>query len=137
MTRPRHRNRAVYVFCAAAVIALGLAVRTPAFIAPGFFSKYAGDALWAVLIFLGVGLLRPRWSTLLACGVAAELCVTVEVSQLYRAPWIDAIRQTRLGKLTLGDTFGWGDIGAYLAGIAAGMVIEFTAQRMAARSGAD
>jgi hypothetical protein len=50
---------------------------------------------------------------------------SVEVSQLYHAPWIDAIRATIPGKLVLGNTFHWPDLPAYAVGIAIGALIEW------------
>lgn len=50
---------------------------------------------------------------LLALGIAWA----VEFSQIYHAPWIDAVRSTRLGRLALGFTFNWPDLLAYAAGI--------------------
>jgi hypothetical protein len=58
---------------------------------------------------------------LLALGVAWG----VEFSQLYHAPWIDAIRATLPGKLVLGNTFNWPDLPAYAVGIVIGALAEW------------
>ncbi|CAN7408146.1 DUF2809 domain-containing protein [Bosea sp. LjRoot90] len=60
------------------------------------------------------------WIALLAACVA----VTVEASQLWHAPWLDAFRQTRLGVLLLGRFFAWADIAAYLVGIGVAAVSD-------------
>jgi hypothetical protein len=44
--------------------------------------------------------------------LALAFSFAVEFSQLYHAPWIDALRGYRLGTLVLGDTVGWGDLAA-------------------------
>ena len=120
------RHRGPYVLWIALVIAAGLASRAETLALPAFVAKYAGDALWALMIFLGIGLLLPIRRTAAVATWAVILCCTVEVSQLYHAPWIDAARDTWWGRLTLGDKFAWGDIAAYLVGIAFGGVIEWT-----------
>ncbi len=57
----------------------------------------------------------------------------VEFGQLYRAPWIVAIRQTTLGHLILGADFAWGDIIAYTVGFLLVLIGEsvFFASRFA------
>ena len=47
-----------------------------------------------------------------------------QVERGWRYGWIDALRRNRLGGLILGDTFAWGDIAAYLVGIALGVAAE-------------
>jgi hypothetical protein len=110
------------------VIATGLFVRSSHF-PQGFFSKYTGDALWALVAFLGWGFVFPRWPTLPVAGLAAGFSIAIEFSQLYHAPWIDALRETLPGRLILGSGFAWADILAYLVGIGAGVVAELTWRR--------
>ncbi len=50
------------------------------------------------------------------------LTVTVELSQLYHAPWIDSIRQTTLGGLILGFGFLWSDLACYALGVLAEII---------------
>jgi hypothetical protein len=116
------------------VICLGLATRSDFVDLPPFVAKYSGDALWALMVFLGFGFLLPTRRTAHVALLAAGLSCAVEFSQLYHAPWIDAARRTRLGALALGDTFAWSDIAAYLVGIAFGATLEWAAYR-ARRSG--
>jgi len=112
------RNRAVYALLALAVVAAGLFWRSGVIPLPGWLSNYGGDALWAVMVFLGLGFLLPRASTLTVAMLALTFAWGVEFSQLYRAPWIDAIRATLPGRLVLGNTFNWPDLLAYAVGIA-------------------
>lgn len=127
--RGRARHRGLYAAWVAAVICAGLASRSESVALPAFAAKYAGDALWALMVFLGLGLLLPARPTATLAGLAAAVCVAVECSQLYHAPWLDAARRTWLGRMTLGDTFGWGDIAAYLVGIASGGAAEWAVCR--------
>ena len=124
---PHRRSRIVYAAAVLVVIAPGLWSRSESAGLPWAVAKYAGDALWGVVVFLGVGLVLPGLPTRAGVGLAAAFACAVEASQLVHAPWLDAVRGTRLGGLVLGTpaaTFAWGDIAAYLAGIAAGAVAE-------------
>jgi hypothetical protein len=69
-----------------------------------------GDALWALMVFVGFGFLFPRASTLLTALLALTFAWGIEFSQLYTALWIDALRATIPGKLVLGTTFNWPDL---------------------------
>jgi len=54
--RGRARHRGLYALWVAAVIGAGLSSRSEWLALPPFVAKYAGDALWALMIFLGFGL---------------------------------------------------------------------------------
>ena len=107
-----------------AAVVLGLASRRYAAHLPSFVALYAGDAVWALMLFVGIGLIAPAWSTARVAGVALAACLLVEASQLYHAPWIDAVRRTRLGGLVLGYGFLWSDLPCYTVGVAAGAILE-------------
>jgi len=131
-TNPGRRSRPVYAVAVLVVIALGLWSRSDAAGLPWVVAKYAGDALWGLVAFLGVGLVLPGLPTRAAAGLGVAFAGAVEASQLVHAPWLDAVRGTLLGGLVLGTpaaTFAWGDIAAYLAGIAAGAVAERSTSR--------
>ena len=119
------RRRGLYVLWVAVVICFGLGSRTEWLALPAALAKYAGDSLWALVIFLVLGLLLPTRRTAFVAGMAAVVCGAVECSQLYHAPWIDAVRRTWFGRVALGDTFAWGDMAAYLVGIVWGAVLEW------------
>lgn len=107
------------------MIVLGLGSRRLAPLLPHFLRKNAGDVLWALAVFLCCGLLLPRASTLKTGLLAALFSISIEFSQLYHAPWIEALRRTTLGGLILGYGFHWGDIICYLVGIAFGVLLEW------------
>jgi glycopeptide antibiotics resistance protein len=109
----------------ASVIAIGLLWRFSLFFLPATWSKYGGDALWSLMVFFGLGLLFPRLTTRAAAALALLFSFLVETSQLYHAPWIDAIRSTRLGALALGSIFNWPDFLAYTVGVLIGVALEF------------
>jgi hypothetical protein len=97
-------------------------------------SKYPGDALWAATLFFAIGVLFPRTPTLTRAGAANLCALAVELSQLYHAPWIDAVRRTTIGHLFLGFTFSRHDTAAYAAGIAVALLGEIAVRRAARRS---
>lgn len=109
-------------------IASGLFVRS-SWVPQGFFSKYAGDALWALVVFLGWGFLAPRATTFVIATLAVLFSVVIECSQLYHAPWIDRLRATIPGRLVLGTTFAWADMAGYLVGIFLGALGEMLVER--------
>jgi len=108
----------------AAVIAMGLASRKFPFLFPALFGKYPGDALWALMVFLGWAFFKPRASTGFLAVAALTVSCLVEFSQLYQAPWLNAIRGTTLGHLVLGSTFSWYDIAAYAVGVLIGAFLD-------------
>ena len=122
---PPARNRVLYALVAFAVIATGLFWRSGLIPLPPALSNYGGDALWALMVFLGIGFLLPKSSTGTVALLALAFAWGVEFSQLYRAPWIDAIRETIPGRLVLGNTFHWIDLFAYALGIAVGVWAEW------------
>jgi xanthine/uracil permease len=126
------RSRWVYAAAALIVIALGLVSRWEAIGLPWFVAKYSGDALWGLVVFIGLAFLFPRRSTRLVTTLAVGFACAVEFSQLFHPSWLDAIRSTLPGGLVLGtpsSTFAWGDITAYLVGITCGVVVELASYR--------
>jgi hypothetical protein len=118
------RSRVLYLLLAAATIVLGLATRRFRGVLPEAIGAYAGDVLWASMVYL---LIAAVWISApprrVAAG-AAIVALAVELSQLYHAPWIDAVRQTRIGGLVLGFGFLWSDLACYAAGIALAAALD-------------
>lgn len=83
-----------------------------------------GDALWAMMIYWLVSAVVPRVTWAQRAGVAFAICAAVEVSQLYHAPSIDAMRRSILGHLVLGSGFDARDFVSYAAGIAAAFLLD-------------
>ena len=57
------RNRLLYATFTIIVIILGLSSRKFAFALPELLNDYLGDALWALMIFIGFGFLFPKIET--------------------------------------------------------------------------
>src|ERR1017187_5125348 len=124
MMKRRQRNRLIQIILIALVCLLGIGSRRYAHVLQGFIAAFAGDTLWALAAFLGIGLVLPRASTRTIAILAMTFSVAVELSQLYHAPWIDSIRQTTLGGLVLGFGFLWSDLACYAVGVGLGVMIE-------------
>ena len=121
---PMPRSRPIYCVAILLVIALGLLSRRfPQFL-PAALGKYPGDALWALMVFLGFGFVFRRARTGVVAVAALAFSFAIEFSQLYHAPWIDAVRYTVPGRLVLGSGFMWQDLLAYAVGIGAGVLVE-------------
>ena len=118
------RPRLPLVLLACLTIALGLASRRFGEALPAFIALYAGDALWATLMYWCVALVRPRAGAWTLGLTALGIAYAVEVSQLYRAPWIDQVRTTRLGALALGQGFLWSDLACYAMGVLLAVAVD-------------
>ena len=117
------RNIPLYLALAALTIAAGLSTRLYPDHFPTFIARYAGDTLWATMVFWILAVVWRRSSTLRLTGAATAIAFAVECSQLLHAAWIDAIRSSRIGGLLLGSDFLWSDLVCYVVGvgIAAGL----------------
>jgi hypothetical protein len=123
------RSRPLYGVFLCVVIIAGLATRRSPQLFPAFVAEYAGDTLWALTVFLLLGFLFPRASTARLAMAAVAIAFAVELSQLYEARWIETLRATTIGKLTLGSGFLWSDLVCYAAGICSGAALETVALR--------
>lgn len=129
------RNRFIYALLVILVIIAGLFSRsTQAAFLPEFVTTYAGDTLWALMVFLLVALLfrdQPTWKVAI---FALTFSFAIEASQLYQAEWINTIRSTTIGALVLGSGFLWSDLACYTTGIFLGVTGEITSSAFRARS---
>jgi Protein of unknown function (DUF2809) len=130
---PPPRSRVACAIALMLVIAAGLGSRVFGRALPEVVATYAGDTLYATMVFVVLGILAPRWSTARLALTALALSCAIEVSQLYHAPWIDAIRRTLPGALVLGCGFLWSDLVCYAAGVALGAGAEAATRAASAR----
>jgi hypothetical protein len=119
------------MLCAVAVVAIGLGTRRFGTYIPEFVAQYAGDTLWALTVFLGLGIVAPRTPTLHRAILSLVVSYLVEFAQLYHAPWIDSLRNTTLGGLVLGFGFLWSDLLCYTVGVVVGAAIDAVVRRSA------
>ncbi len=111
------------------IVAAGLGSRA---LLGGLVAKVAGDALYTVLIYALVVLVRPDVRVLRAGAVALGVSFAVEFAQLTPYPaWLSS-KHVFL-RLIFGTTFGVIDLAGYLVGAASAVALH-TAWR--ARPGA-
>lgn len=122
------RSIPLYVALVCLTIGAGLATRLYPGFFPAFIARYAGDTLWAAMVFWILALGWRRAGTGWLAAGAMVIAFAVEFSQLYHAAWIDSIRRTRIGAVVLGSDFLWSDLVCYSvgAGIAAGLDVLIT-----------
>lgn len=117
------RSRLLYLILTIIVMILGLLSRKISGL-PKIIELYSGDILWALMVFLIIAFIFNKKSTIFTISWAIIFSYSVEISQLYHAPWIDSIRNTTLGGLILGFGFLWSDLICYTIGIIIGIIIE-------------
>ena len=76
-------------------------------------ASVAYEVFFMLLAFLVIP--RPKAITPIAVSVCLATCV-LEFLQLWRPPWLTAVRSTFIGKGILGTTFSWWDLPAYAVG---------------------
>ncbi len=119
------RRRIAYAGWVAVVIAAGLASRSAgASFLPDFATAYAGDTLWALMVFLALGFLFPGARTAVLAGSALGISFAVEFSQLCEMDWLKQIRATRVGALMLGQGWVATDLLCYAVGVGIGVAGE-------------
>lgn len=116
------QTRIIYAAATVSVIGLGLASRKWPALLPAMLGGYPGDAFWALMVFFGLRMLKPAGSIRALSFLALCIAYSVEFSQIYQAPWINAVRGTVLGHLVLGNSFSWMDLLAYAVGVALGAI---------------
>ena len=113
------RLRIKYFLLIGVIIILGLLSRRFT-----VFPMWIGDVLWATMVYFMVRFFFVRPPIIRIALISIIISYAIEFSQLYKAEWIDSLRNTFLGQKILGDTFFWGDLLAYTAGILLGVVID-------------
>lgn len=114
----------VYIPVIIITVGLGLFVRIKANWFPEVFNLYAGDALYAFMMYYIVCLFTNKAPVYRAIA-ALLICYVIEFSQLYQAEWINTIRQTLPGRLVLGSGFLYSDLLAYLIGITLAFLSDY------------
>ncbi len=102
----------------------GLSSRSSLIVLPEFLNVYAGDTLWALMVFWLFRTLHPSAPLLRSFAIAICFSFSIEFSQFYHAPWIDSIRTTQFGGLVLGFGFKLSDLFCYFIGIGIGFILN-------------
>ncbi|QNE34613.1 ribosomal maturation YjgA family protein [Leifsonia shinshuensis] len=124
------RRRIFLIVAAVATIAAGLTVHETV---DSWAGAFAGDALYAVLLFVLVAVAAPRAPSAVVGGVAFALSAVVEFTQLTGVP--AHLSATVPGvELVLGSTFQRSDLLAYAIGAALAAAVDAAVRRRAAGS---
>jgi hypothetical protein len=113
------RRRIIYFIITGLIIILGLLSRKYSVV-----PLWVGDVLWASMIYFMLRFFYVQSTTRNITVVSIIICYAIEFSQLYKAEWINNLRHTFFGRMVLGETFLWGDLISYTAGILAGLAID-------------
>lgn len=117
-------KRWIYLAAAFIIILAGLASRKYGELLPEFIAEYAGDTLWAAMVYFGLRFLFPSVSILKATVITLLFSYCIEISQLYQADWANSLRSTTLGALIFGHGFLWTDMICYTVGVLLSAVID-------------
>lgn len=124
------RRRLIAVIALAVVIVAGLGVHL--LLPDTSASDIAGDALYAIAVYLLLVVLAPRLPPLAAGGIAAAWCVGIELFQLTGIP-IAAGAVFPPTMLVLGTAFDARDLVVYVIAIAATMATDAIARTLIER----
>lgn len=120
----QYRNRIIYCIVLLVTFGLGLLSRADFWKPPEFVILYVGDALWALLVYWLVCILKPEYTAKSQLIITVLFSLVIECSQFYQAEWINQLRQTTLGGLILGYGFKVTDLIAYAVGAGLGAFIN-------------
>jgi hypothetical protein len=124
------RSRLIPAAAAAVTVAAGLGARGAL---DGDVAKYAGDALYTMLLFWLVLVAAPRTRAVRAAEVAFGVSAAIELFQLTGVP-ADLAQRSELARLAFGTTFNAPDLFWYLVGA---VVVGVLWWRVCASAGAD
>lgn len=115
------RSRWRWVSATACVVLTGLASRSSAAkLLPSILTDYAGDTLWALMVYCLFATLSPRSSPRKIAVASLMFATTIEVSQLFKPAWLEFIRNLPGMRLVFGYGFLWSDLVCYCAGVLIG-----------------
>lgn len=120
----RKHRRLFSAIAASVAIALGLFSRSRLIEFPPFVLEYVGDALWAAMVYFMFAFVFAHKKPTFIALAAMLFCFGIEFSQLYHAPWIDALRANKLAALVLGQGFKPSDFTCYSIGILIAAIID-------------
>ena len=94
-----------------------------------YIKIYGGDVFAASCIFFGIRFLWTKPGLLKIAFANYLVCIAIETSQLYKAPWIEKIRHTPPFGLLLGYGFLWSDWACYAVGTLLALAIAFVLEK--------
>lgn len=117
-------KKLLYITIATITIGNGLFIRMKKDWFPETFNVYAGDTLYAFMMYFLISIIVNKHPVFKAIA-ALTVCYVIELSQLYKAAWIETIRQTLPGRLVLGSGFLYSDLLAYAIGMALAFFVDY------------
>ncbi len=131
----RFRRRVWYLLALIATIAVGLASRRFSQVFPAFVGKYPGDVLWSLMVFIGLGAIFNKASSVQLAFGALIFSYGIEALKLCQTPWLVSARHSSIGHLIFGSVFSWQNLVAYTIGVLMGLMVEvlFVANLRASR----
>jgi hypothetical protein len=127
------RKRWLYCALVLVTIPLGLASRKFAPDLPAVIAENGGDVLAATCIFFGIRFLAIRPSLLKILWISYLVCIAIETSQLWKAPWLVHLRDHTPMGILLGHEFIWSDWIRYAVGVMIGFLIGVLAEGLLSR----
>ena len=88
-----------------------------------FFNDYFGDFLYQSFLILLIIFIFPELSPAKTAWVVFIFNCIIELSQLWKPPFLQAIRATLFGRLFLGSGFAWEDFIGYILGCILGWIL--------------
>ncbi|MEG4322036.1 MULTISPECIES: DUF2809 domain-containing protein [unclassified Microcoleus] len=98
------------------IVPLGYVVRFSHGAAPEWFKDYFGGIAYEMFWISLVVFIWPRFSQNRAAVAVCLATCAIEFLQLWKPPFLQAIRATLPGRLVLGNTFSWSDFPSYFLG---------------------
>ncbi len=117
------RNLKIYIPLIIFIIAIGFHSRITPNHLPQWYTTYAGDFLWALLLFL-LYCLVFRLKTKPAFFISLATAYLIEISQLFHPAWLESLRSIKIFALVLGFGFLWSDISMYTLGISVAALLD-------------
>ena len=124
------KARAVYLLLIALTIPLGLATRGMPELFPAIVARYGGDTLWALNLYWIFAFIQPWHTPASRFYLTLAVAFSIEFSQLYHAPWIDALRANYWISLLFGQGFLLSDLLCYMLGVSMALFFDLGIRRM-------
>lgn len=124
----------LYLALLGGTILLGLGVRWPGVPLPIWFTKPAGDVLYATAAYWGWRLVLPDYLTSWTFLATCLACAGIEFLKFYQAPWMVALRGSGLGRLVFGVGFHWENLLCYFGGASLAWGLERVMRKSDARA---
>ena len=84
---------------------------------PTFVTQFAGDTLWAFMVYWMFAAAFVNWRPPRSAALASCFSVCIEFSQTIIADWLETIRNLPGMRLVLGYGFLWSDVVCYTVGV--------------------